>query len=64
MPKLLIDFRPGPGSMWTRETIAWCRATIASLEIVEREEVAGHHTPEDHPLVIASALADWMAGHR
>ncbi|MEV0829682.1 haloalkane dehalogenase [Nonomuraea rubra] len=62
VPKLLIGFRPGPGSMWTPETIAWCRATIASLEVVEREEVAGHHTPEDHPKVIAAAIADWMAG--
>ncbi|GAA2823988.1 haloalkane dehalogenase [Nonomuraea rubra] len=61
VPKLLIGFRPGPGSMWTPETIEWCRATIASLEVVEREEVAGHHTPEDHPKVIAAAIADWMA---
>ncbi|MFB4262950.1 haloalkane dehalogenase [Nonomuraea sp. GTA35] len=64
VPKLLIGFRPGPGSMWTRETIAWCRDTIASLEIVEREEVAGHHTPEDQPLVIAEAIAEWTAKHR
>ncbi|MGW3353055.1 haloalkane dehalogenase [Nonomuraea rubra] len=62
VPKLLIGFRSGPGSMWTPETIAWCRATIASLEVVEREEVAGHHTPEDHPKVIAAAIAEWMAG--
>jgi haloalkane dehalogenase len=50
--------------MWTRETIAWCRDTIAFLEIVEREEVAGHHTPEDQPLVIAEAIAEWTAKHR
>ncbi|UBU18127.1 haloalkane dehalogenase [Nonomuraea gerenzanensis] len=63
VPKLLIDFRPGPGSMWTRETIAWCRANLAALEIVERAEVAGHHTPEDHPQVIAATIAEWMAKH-
>ncbi|TYB50639.1 haloalkane dehalogenase [Nonomuraea sp. PA05] len=63
VPKLLIDFRPGPGMMWTRETIDWCRANIASLEVVEREEVAGHHTPEDHPEVIAEVVTAWMAKH-
>ncbi|MFB4278140.1 MULTISPECIES: haloalkane dehalogenase [unclassified Nonomuraea] len=61
VPKLLIDFRPGPGTMWTPETVAWCAATIASLEIVAHEEVAGHHTPEDHPHVIAADVREWMS---
>ncbi|MEV0616313.1 haloalkane dehalogenase [Nonomuraea sp. NPDC050404] len=61
VPKLLIGFRPGPGSMWTPQTLAWCAATIAALEIAEHDEVAGHHTPEDHPLVIAAAVEEWMA---
>jgi haloalkane dehalogenase len=61
VPKLLIGFRPGPGSMWTPQTLAWCAATIAGLEIAEHDEVAGHHTPEDHPLAIAAAVGEWMA---
>ncbi|MEV0627504.1 haloalkane dehalogenase [Nonomuraea wenchangensis] len=59
VPKLLIGFRPGPGSMWTQETVKWCADTMASLEVREHDEVAGHHTPEDHPLVIAADLASW-----
>ncbi|SEF91071.1 haloalkane dehalogenase [Nonomuraea solani] len=61
VPKLLIGFRPGPGSMWTRETVAWCAANMASLEISEHEEIAGHHTPEDRPLLIATAIDKWRS---
>ncbi|MGW4800999.1 haloalkane dehalogenase [Nonomuraea sp. NPDC004297] len=64
VPKLLIGFRPGPGTMWTSETVAWCAANIASLEIVAHERVAGHHTPEDQPGVIAATITEWMAGRR
>ncbi|MFI6633089.1 haloalkane dehalogenase [Nonomuraea fuscirosea] len=62
VPKLLLGFRPGPGTMWTEETLAWCAANIAALEIVRREEVAGHHTPEDQPEVVAGAVREWMSG--
>ncbi|MFF4621739.1 haloalkane dehalogenase [Nonomuraea jabiensis] len=61
VPKLLIGFRPGTGTMWTAETIAWCAKNVAALEIVEHEEVAGHHTPEDQPLAIAADVESWLA---
>ncbi|MCK2219388.1 haloalkane dehalogenase [Actinomadura sp. ATCC 31491] len=61
VPKLLIGFRPGPGSMWTPETVKWCADTMAALEVREHDEVAGHHTPEDHPSVIAADVASWAA---
>ncbi|MFI7705302.1 haloalkane dehalogenase [Nonomuraea sp. NPDC049480] len=63
VPKLLIGFRPGPGTMWVPETVAWCADTMAALEISEHEEIAGHHTPEDQPLAIASAVEEWLAKH-
>ncbi|MFG6196898.1 haloalkane dehalogenase [Nonomuraea sp. JJY05] len=61
VPKLMIGFRPGIGTMWTAETIAWCAKNVAALEIVEHEEVAGHHTPEDQPLAIAADIESWLA---
>jgi haloalkane dehalogenase len=61
VPKLLIDFLPGPGSMWVPETIAWCAETIASLEIRHHDVIAGHHTPEDQPLLIAEDLETWLS---
>ncbi|WP_049567598.1 haloalkane dehalogenase [Nonomuraea sp. SBT364] len=61
VPKLLINFRPGADTMWTPETLAWCAATITALEIVEHEEIAGHHTPEDHPRLIAADIEEWMS---
>ncbi|MEW9551041.1 haloalkane dehalogenase [Nonomuraea sp. NPDC050783] len=64
VPKLLIGFRPGPGSMWTPETVKWCVDTMASLRVREHDETAGHHTPEDRPLVIAADVASWLAGIR
>ena len=64
VPKLLIGFQPGPGSMWRPETIAWCAENLASLEITQHDAVAGHHTPEDQPLAIAAAVKDWIAKHQ
>ncbi|MGV9385498.1 haloalkane dehalogenase [Nonomuraea sp. NPDC003707] len=61
VPKLMIGFRPGIGTMWTSETVAWCAKNVAALEIVEHEEVAGHHTPEDQPLAIAADIESWLA---
>ncbi|MEV4020930.1 haloalkane dehalogenase [Nonomuraea angiospora] len=61
VPKLMIGFRPGAGTMWTAETVAWCAENVAALEIVEHEEVAGHHTPEDQPLAIAADIESWLA---
>lgn len=63
VPKLLLAFQPGPGAMMGSEVIAWCAANIASLDIVEHDVVAGHHTPEDHPGVIATTIATWLDKH-
>ncbi|MFI6850316.1 haloalkane dehalogenase [Kitasatospora sp. NBC_00085] len=63
VPKLLITFAPGPGTMVHGDTIAWCEANIAGLTVRHFDAVAGHHTPEDHPLLIAGAVAAWADGH-
>jgi haloalkane dehalogenase len=63
VPKLLLTFQPGPGSMIGPELIAWCAANMASIEIAEHDLVAGHHTPEDHPEAIAAAIASWLDKH-
>jgi haloalkane dehalogenase len=58
--KLLVTFAPGPGTMMHEGIIDWCAANIADLEIERFEAVAGHHTPEDQPLLIAGALSAWV----
>jgi haloalkane dehalogenase len=63
VPKLLLAFAPGPGSMMSQELIDWCAANMAALEIERYDAVAGHHTPEDHPLVIAKTVAEWADRH-
>ncbi|MBP0455194.1 haloalkane dehalogenase [Kitasatospora sp. RG8] len=63
VPKLMINFAPGPGTMVHEDTIAWCEANIAGLTVESFDAVAGHHTPEDHPLLIAGAVAAWADGH-
>ncbi len=62
VPKLLLAFEPGPGAMTGPETVEWCAATMAALEI-ERHGPAGHHSPEDQPEAIAAALAGWADRH-
>ncbi|WP_328900537.1 haloalkane dehalogenase [Streptomyces sp. NBC_00441] len=62
VPKLLAAFEPGPGAMTDAATVAWCEANIAGLE-VSRHGPAGHHSPEDRPEELASALADWADRH-
>lgn len=59
VPKLLITFRPGPGTMMTPEMIRWCAENMAALEIARHDEIAGHHTPEDRPREIVAALERW-----
>lgn len=59
VPKLLLTFAPGPGTMMHEGIIDWCAANIAGLEIEHFEAVAGHHTPEDQPLLIAAAVSAW-----
>ncbi|MDT0542182.1 MULTISPECIES: haloalkane dehalogenase [Streptomyces] len=63
VPKLLLTFAPGPGAMMHEDVIAWCAANIAALEIEHSEAVAGHHTPEDQPVLIAEAVSAWADRH-
>ncbi|MCX5406330.1 haloalkane dehalogenase [Streptomyces sp. NBC_00335] len=64
VPKLLLTFAPGPGAMTGQETVDWCVANIAGLELARHDDVpAGHHTPEDHPLLVAAAVRDWAGRH-
>ncbi|MEV7726114.1 haloalkane dehalogenase [Streptomyces sp. NPDC087917] len=63
VPKLLLAFAPGPGVMMREDTVAWCAANIAGLEIERSEAVAGHHTPEDQPLLLAAGLSAWADRH-
>jgi haloalkane dehalogenase len=63
VPKLLVTFAPGPGVMMTPEMIDWCSVHMAGLEIERHGEVAGHHTPEDHPDLIAKAVVRWLERH-
>ncbi|MET8126771.1 haloalkane dehalogenase [Streptomyces sp. NPDC005065] len=63
VPKLLLTFEPGPGAMTTPETVDWCAANIAGLEIGHHDVAAGHHNPEDHPLLIATTVAAWADRH-
>ncbi|GHF08695.1 hypothetical protein GCM10017786_48130 [Amycolatopsis deserti] len=60
MPKLLMTFRPGFGTMMDDRMIAWCAENIAALDIVHHDLVAGHHTPEDQPEALAATLAAWL----
>lgn len=63
VPKLLITFEPGPGAMTTPDTVRWCRENIAGLRVHHHPHPAGHHTPEDHPEVIAAAVTAWLDDH-
>jgi haloalkane dehalogenase len=63
VPKLLLAFEPGPGAMMSPEMVDWCAANMAGLEI-ERHGIAGHHSPEDQPSVIASSVSSWVGRHR
>ncbi|WP_369258578.1 haloalkane dehalogenase [Streptomyces sp. R35] len=59
VPKLLLTFAPGPGVMMHEGIVAWCAENIAALETEHSEAIAGHHTPEDQPALIAAALSAW-----
>jgi haloalkane dehalogenase len=63
IPKLLLTFTPGAGTMMNADIIAWCAANIAALEIEHTDAVAGHHAPEDQPEVIAAAISAWVERH-
>lgn len=63
VPKLLLAFEPGPGTMIGPDVVEWCTDNIAALEVA-RCGRAGHHAPEDQPDAIAAALSAWCDGHR
>ncbi|MEU7791010.1 alpha/beta fold hydrolase [Amycolatopsis sp. NPDC049159] len=60
LPKLLVTFEPGFGTMLTPSMVEWFSANFASLEVVHRPEKAGHHTPEDQPEALAAVAAEWL----
>jgi haloalkane dehalogenase len=62
VPKLLLTFDPGPGTMVGQEVIDWCVENIANLE-TENCGHAGHHAPEDQPDAIAAAIVAWADRH-
>jgi haloalkane dehalogenase len=63
VPKLLIAFQPGPGTMMGPALYAWCAANMASIEVAEHDLIAGHHTPEDQPVAITDAIVSWLQKH-
>lgn len=62
VPKLLLAFEPGPGTLMGPEILDWCVANTAGLD-VEKLGLAGHHTPEDQPDAIAASIAAWLDRH-
>lgn len=62
VPKLMLSFESGPGTMMGPELIEWCIANVSGLEVVGHGP-AGHHTPEDQPEAIAASLAAWFDKH-
>jgi haloalkane dehalogenase len=62
VPKLLLAFEPGPGTLMGPETIDWCAAQVSGLEI-ETHGLAGHHTPEDQPEAVAASIVAWVDKH-
>jgi len=58
LPKLL--FAAEPGGLMPPPVVAWCRANLPNLEVIELG--AGRHfLQEDHPHAIGSGLAAWLA---
>ncbi|MET7769430.1 haloalkane dehalogenase [Nocardia sp. NPDC005366] len=60
VPKLMVTFTPSYGTMTEPAVIDWCANTISALDIQRYDEVAGHHTPEDQPDLLAAAISDWL----
>lgn len=62
VPKLLLTFEPGPGTMMGPQIIDWCKAHLSALEF-QAHGPAGHHSPEDQPEAIAASLIAWLDKH-
>jgi haloalkane dehalogenase len=62
VPKLLLTFEPGPGTMMGPQLIDWCAAHVSGLDM-QTHGLAGHHTPEDQPEAIAASLVAWLDKH-
>ncbi|TDP32802.1 haloalkane dehalogenase [Nocardia ignorata] len=60
VPKLMVNFTPAYGAMTEPAVIEWCAKTISALHIQQYDEVAGHHTPEDQPDLLAAAISEWL----
>jgi haloalkane dehalogenase len=63
VPKLLITFRPGYGTMMGPELLDWCATAIAGLDVAAHDLVAGHQTPDDQPEAVAAAISSWLDKH-
>jgi haloalkane dehalogenase len=61
VPKLLLAVENGVG-LGSPEVIGWAAENFASVE-VESVGPAGHHTPEDQPEAIGTAIARWLRRH-
>jgi haloalkane dehalogenase len=57
LPKLL--FAVEPGALVQPPLVAWCRANLPNLEVVELGRGI-HYVQEDHPHAIGDHLADWV----
>ncbi len=62
-PKLLMTFDGSPTLLITGDTVDWCAANIAALEIVHCGN-AGHQAPEDRSAEIAVAISAWADRHQ
>jgi haloalkane dehalogenase len=57
LPKLL--FVAEPGALMQAPLVAWCRANLPNLEVVELGRGV-HYLQEDHPDAIGQRLAEWV----
>jgi haloalkane dehalogenase len=61
VPKLLMTVDNGVG-LGSPEIIGWAAENFAAVE-VESVGPGGHHTPEDQPEAIGTAVARWLRRH-
>lgn len=58
VPTLLLH--GSPGVLVTGTAVAWCRANLRALQVVDVGGPAGHFLPEDRPVQVADALVRWV----